>query len=617
MAGYWRYLIITSLASVIPAAVLLAVRGLTSLDVTLFAIFYVLSLYGITIGWHRMLAHRAFQAGPIVRGFLLGLGCLAVQGKPSAFAYTHIMHHAHADQDDDPHSPRHGFFHAHMGWFINYEPTNEAVARFKRDPVVDHFDRMWGWWALGGLVIPFLLGGLLGGSSWFNWGAAWGGLVWGGGMRILLVSHALWLGGSSGHKFGKQDFSTGDDSRNSFWLNFVLLGDGWHNTHHAIPNAASLASRSWHIDPQGWIIRALVWTRLATQARFPSRAEWARRERLLRKRAGLPARPVPLPDSLRPRARNERLGIAAVVGIPITGTIVAAVHFVSHGVSRLDLLMLAGFYVFTWLGMVLGYHRMLTHRAFRAHPVVRSLLLAGGGMAAMAPPSTFAGQHLLHHAHADRNGDPHSPQNGLLHAHVGWILSRDTVDVSATSERFSRDRLVVFFDRTHVLWGLAGLLLPALLGAWLTASWTGAATGFLWGGCVRVFVVQQMIFATASLSHVMGKRRFATPDGSRNVPLVLNLIQLGDGYHNHHHAIPSAANFNVHWWQLDVVGWLIALLEKLGLARDVRWARAEDWQRRERVLGKRAGRASVLAEVLGSAGPAGGGVEGVADADLV
>ena len=93
----------------------------------------------------------------MVRSILIGLGTLAVQGKPSAFAYTHVLHHKHADHDDDPHSPRHGFMHAHMGWFVYHEPAPERVQRWQKDPIVAHFDKWWGWWSLLGSVVPFVV----------------------------------------------------------------------------------------------------------------------------------------------------------------------------------------------------------------------------------------------------------------------------------------------------------------------------------------------------------------------------------------------------------------------------------------------------------------------------
>jgi stearoyl-CoA desaturase (delta-9 desaturase) len=257
------------------------------------------------------------------------------------------------------------------------------------------------------------------------------------------------------------------------------------------------------------------------------------------------------------------------------------------GTTRLDVALLVVFHLAAYVGMTVGYHRMLCHRAFSPHPVVKALLLFFGGTAIMASPSEFVAQHLAHHAHSDTERDPHSASRGFWSAHVGWILARDRVN-TWNPAWLARDPMVKLFDRTHALVGTIGLFLPAIvggaLGAWLYEGRVGfssqhALGGFLWGGLVRLGIGQHLVWASASVNHTFGRRTFPTPDGSRNSPFWLNVLQLGEGFHNHHHALPWSASFAASPRQIDVGALLVRALEALGLARDVRWPSDDDWRR--------------------------------------
>ena len=125
-----------------------------------------------------------------------------------------------------------------------------------------------------------------------------------------------------------------------------------------------------------------------------------------------------------------------------------------------------------------------------------------------------------------------------------------------------------FVDRTFVLWVLAGLAFPFVLGVVLTGTLVGGLTGLLWGGAVRMFLLHHATFSINSLCHFFGRRSFATSDESRNL-LWLALPTLGEAWHNNHHAFPTSARHGLRWWQLDPSAWLIAGLERVGLVWDV------------------------------------------------
>jgi stearoyl-CoA desaturase (delta-9 desaturase) len=142
----------------------------------------------------------------------------------------------------------------------------------------------------------------------------------------------------------------------------------------------------------------------------------------------------------------------------------------------------------------------------------------------------------------------------------------------ANEERYAKDLLadpvVRFIDRTFLLWVLAGFAVPFGLGVALTGSIVGGLTGLLWGGAVRLFLVHHATFSINSLCHFFGRQRFATGDESRNL-LWLAIPTLGEAWHNNHHAFPTSARHGLRWWQLDPSAWLIAGMERSGLAWDV------------------------------------------------
>lgn len=268
---------------------------------------------------------------------------------------------------------------------------------------------------------------------------------------------------------------------------------------------------------------------------------------------------------------GDKIVVLGFVLLPMLGTVLAALFAWGGAVTRLDLAIALPLYLGSALGVTVGFHRLLAHRAFEAHPAAKSVLLALGTMAAEGPPSRWATDHALHHAYTDREGDPHSPAHGFLHAHMGWIFSH--VTEPGDRERFAgalaHDPIVRFFDRTVALWTLAGFALPFALGGILGGTWRTAWTGLLWGGAVRVFVLHQMTYSVNSICHSFGRRPFATKDRSVN-NWIMGVLGAGEGWHNNHHAFPASARFGAGPWQWDLGGALVGILARAGLARNVR-----------------------------------------------
>jgi stearoyl-CoA desaturase (delta-9 desaturase) len=217
-------------------------------DLILFASLSFILGMGVTIGYHRMLTHQGFDAPSWVRAIFLILGSMALVGsKPDEWAATHIRHHAHSDEEGDPHSPLEGFWHAHFGWLFsldNFSYAEEYAPQLLNDPVVMFVNR-WSWaWTILPFLIPFAIGG-------------WTGLLWGGVVRMFWTTHVTWSVNSICHTFGRRDFETTDESRNEWVIGLLAFGEGWHNNHHAFPRNAFHGMWWWQFDASGLIISAL------------------------------------------------------------------------------------------------------------------------------------------------------------------------------------------------------------------------------------------------------------------------------------------------------------------------------------------------------------------------
>jgi stearoyl-CoA desaturase (Delta-9 desaturase) len=269
--------------------------------------------------------------------------------------------------------------------------------------------------------------------------------------------------------------------------------------------------------------------------------------------------------------RSDAMTILTI-GLPFLGVLAAIPLAWGHGVGAAELASCAIMYVVTFVGVEVGFHRHFAHRSFRAARPVRAILAACGSMAFQGSVLWWAGVHRVHHAHADRPGDPHSPVEGLLHAHFGWLFKYlDPPDWRRRARNLYRDDVVRTATRAHYFWAVAGLLIPAVGVALVERSWRGLLLGFLWGGLVRIFLTNHVIWSINSICHSFGSRPYATRDESRNNAL-LSLPSLGFSWHNNHHAFPGSATNSHHWWQLDPCGFFISGLQSLGLAWNVQSA---------------------------------------------
>jgi stearoyl-CoA desaturase (delta-9 desaturase) len=259
--------VVVPFLATITAIVLLWNSWVTAADLIIAAVMYMLTAVGITVGFHRLLTHRSFQTSKPIEYTFAILGSMAVQGPVIAWVADHRKHHAHTDEEGDPHSPHvspdggllgvfQGLWHAHSGWLM----SSQGRADWKKyapdlyeDKGMRYINRHFGFLVYMSLAIPALAGFLVSGTL----AGAAGGLLWGGFVRIFFVHHVTWSVNSVCHFLGSRRFDTDDHSTNVFWLALPSLGESWHHNHHAFPRSAVHGLRRWEPDPSAMIIATL------------------------------------------------------------------------------------------------------------------------------------------------------------------------------------------------------------------------------------------------------------------------------------------------------------------------------------------------------------------------
>jgi stearoyl-CoA desaturase (Delta-9 desaturase) len=280
-------------------------------------------------------------------------------------------------------------------------------------------------------------------------------------------------------------------------------------------------------------------------------------------------------------SRAHKIANLTGVALPPIGLFVAIALLWNRAIGPLELGLMLGLYVITALGVTLGYHRMLTHRAFESSRAFRAIIAVLGSMAVEGSVITWVADHRKHHAFTDQAGDPHSPHlsgpgfwggvKGMWHAHIGWLFQ--TVG-AADRERFAadlvKDRVLRVVDKLFFLWVVLSFAIPFALG-WAVGGGIGTAlTALLWGGLVRVFLLHHVTWSINSVCHFFGRKRFDIDDESRNV-FWLAPFSMGEAWHHNHHAFPTSAFHGLRPWErlADPTGLVIAALEKLGIVWNV------------------------------------------------
>jgi stearoyl-CoA desaturase (delta-9 desaturase) len=270
----------------------------------------------------------------------------------------------------------------------------------------------------------------------------------------------------------------------------------------------------------------------------------------------------------------------AGVTLPFAGLILAIVLlWHTELVDWTDLAIMGVLYAATCLGVTLGFHRLLTHRSFQTHKTTEYVLASLGSMAVQGPVMTWVADHRKHHAHTDKEGDPHSPHGhgggfrgaakGLWYAHMGWLFDRAG---QAEPSRYARDLYedpgMQRIQRMFWFWVLLGIAIPFGLGYAIDGTLGGALVAALWGGAVRIFFLHHVTWSINSVCHFFGTRRFDVDDQSTNV-FWLAPLSMGESWHHNHHAFPRSAAHGLRWYEFDVTAYVIRLMRRARLAWNV------------------------------------------------
>jgi stearoyl-CoA desaturase (Delta-9 desaturase) len=266
--------------------------------------------------------------------------------------------------------------------------------------------------------------------------------------------------------------------------------------------------------------------------------------------------------------------------IPTLGLIVGAIQILYSGITLLEFWLFLSMYFLTIIGISVGFHRLLTHRSFQTGRFLRATLAILGSMAALGPVILWCSNHRRHHIHSEKPEDPHSPYihrdeildgkwKGFWHSHIGWLFNGSVTNSVVFSKELLRDPVINFVNKHYMVWVFLGLLIPAILGGCLGGTWMYAFHGFIWGGLVRMALVQNVNWCVGSICHMIGTKPLKTNEESRNI-FWLAVPFIGESWHNNHHAFPDSAITGFEWWQIDISGWLIQGMKAVGLVWDVR-----------------------------------------------
>jgi stearoyl-CoA desaturase (delta-9 desaturase) len=236
---------------------------------TLLVLYWVTACLGVTIGYHRMLSHRAFRVPTWLERFFATCGALSCQHGPIDWVGLHRHHHKFSDTDADHHDSNKGFWWSHMGWMFHEIPAMGAVPRLTGDLARDPYYRWLNSWFLS---LQLVLGLLLFWIGTVSGAGGWALVLWGIPLRLVVVYHVTWLVNSATHCWGATPHDSGDRSRNNAWVAALTFGEGWHNNHHAYPHSARHGWGPGQIDLTWQHIRLLRALGLARQVRLPQAA---------------------------------------------------------------------------------------------------------------------------------------------------------------------------------------------------------------------------------------------------------------------------------------------------------------------------------------------------------
>jgi len=252
--------------------------------------------------------------------------------------------------------------------------------------------------------------------------------------------------------------------------------------------------------------------------------------------------------------------ILALVAVPI--------YFWKAGFDPYVLGLAFLYYLATGLSITMGYHRLFSHKAFKAKWPVKLFTLVFGAAAFENSALSWSADHRRHHKHVDHDEDPYNAKKGFLHAHILWIFQKRQTNYSMVKD-LEKDKMVMWQHRNYVSIGMVtGFIIPTVLG-FAYDGFVGALGGFLVVGVLRTFLVHHFTFLINSLCHILGSQPYSDQSSARD-SAVTALLTFGEGYHNFHHTFQHDYRNGIKPWHFDPTKWAIYLMSKLGLTSDLK-----------------------------------------------
>ncbi|HUS68144.1 MAG TPA: acyl-CoA desaturase [Kofleriaceae bacterium] len=249
--------------------------------------------------------------------------------------------------------------------------------------------------------------------------------------------------------------------------------------------------------------------------------------------------------------------------------LVAIVGVIMTGWSWTGLGLAVAFYGARMFFVAAGYHRYFSHRTFKTSRTVQFLLALFSTTTAQKGVLWWAAHHRRHHKYSDQPEDTHSAKlEGFWYSHVGWVVTmdpeRERIDLERVKDLSAFPELRLL-ERFNLVPPFLLAAIVALIGGW---------HALLWGFFVSTVLLWHGTFTVNSLNHVIGRRRYATSDESRNNWFLALFVTMGEGWHNNHHHYMTSANQGFFWWEIDVTFYALVALEKVGIIWDLRRAPA-------------------------------------------
>lgn len=252
---------------------------------------------------------------------------------------------------------------------------------------------------------------------------------------------------------------------------------------------------------------------------------------------------------------------------PLIAIVLSFIFFKNNGLALSQILLAIIFYFVTGLSITAGYHRLISHKAYKASNLVKLFYLVFGAATFQNSALKWCSDHRIHHRHVDHEQDPYNINKGFFYAHIGWIFFKDEkFSVDQCPKDLINDKLVMWQHRNY--WWLSviiGFALPTLIGYFLGS----ALGGFALAGISRVVTVHHCTFFINSLCHVIGTRPYTDTNTARD-SFIMAIFSYGEGYHNYHHYFPSDYRNGIRWYHFDPTKWLIQSLAVLGLTKDLK-----------------------------------------------